>query len=674
MHPHTIREKYIAFFTTHGHTEIPSARLVPENDPTTLFTGSGMQPLLPYLLGEPHPKGTRLVDSQKCFRSGDIEEVGDNRHTTFFEMLGNWSLGDYGKHEQLPWFFEFLTKEIGLDPKRLYVTVFAGDEALGIPRDDEAVTLWQSLFASVGIEAAAGYMGSEEEGAVRGIHPGERIFFYDAKKNWWSRSGVPSAMPAGEPGGPDSEVFYEFDIAHDPAYGAECHPNCDCGRFLEIGNSVFMQYKKNEDGTFSLLPKPNVDFGGGLERIAMAAQHTPDIVAVNHQPIIAYIERTTGKKYGADPKETKAFRVIADHMKAAVFLIADGVLPSNTDQGYFVRRLIRRAVRYADLLGMSESGFAEVVQPIVAMYETQYKPLRENQDVIVRAIEAEEKKFRETLQQGAKEIERKNKDLQIFVSEDIKIIDQIRTILDTHIPRMKMFDEGDEVPAHNRISGDTLFQLHSTFGFPAELSLEEFDRLRTQRALHPLSSERKDKLLSEYAEQMKKHQELSRAGSEQKFKGGLADASEITTMLHTCTHLMLAGLQKYLGKDVHQAGSNITSERARFDFTYHEKVPREILDQVEAYVNEAIQSGATMTTSVMAKEDARAAGVEGSFWEKYPDQVTVYTFEAPTGVQYSRELCGGPHVHRAADIQGTFRIKKEEASSAGVRRIKAVLE
>jgi alanyl-tRNA synthetase len=625
MHPHTIREKYIAFFTTHGHTEIPSARLVPENDPTTLFTGSGMQPLLPYLLGEPHPKGTRLVDSQKCFRSGDIEEVGDNRHTTFFEMLGNWSLGDYGKHEQLPWFFEFLTKEIGLDPKRLYVTVFAGDEALGIPRDDEAVTLWQSLFASVGIEAAAGYMGSEEEGAVRGIHPGERIFFYDAKKNWWSRSGVPSAMPAGEPGGPDSEVFYEFDIAHDPAYGAECHPNCDCGRFLEIGNSVFMQYKKNEDGTFSLLPKPNVDFGGGLERIAMAAQHTPDIVAVNHQPIIAYIERTTGKKYGADPKETKAFRVIADHMKAAVFLIADGVLPSNTDQGYFVRRLIRRAVRYADMLGVGGNGFASVVQPIVAMYQTAYPTLRTQVDSIAQAVGDEEQRFRATLARGLRQFEK---------------------YAETGVP----------------ISSTDAFTLSATYGFPLELTQE-------------LAAERGLVVESEgYAAQMRAHQALSRAGSEQKFKGGLADAGEVTTMLHTCTHLMLAGLRKYLGAGVHQAGSNITSERTRFDFTYHEKVPKDVLDKVEAYVNEAIQSGATMTTCVMAKEDARAAGVEGSFWEKYPDQVTVYTFEAPTGVQYSRELCGGPHVHRAADIQGTFRIKKEEASSAGVRRIKAVLE
>ncbi len=624
MDTNTIREKYLAFFKAQGHVEIPSALLVPENDPTTLFTGSGMQPLLPYLLGEAHPGGTRLVDSQKCFRSGDIEEVGDNRHTTFFEMLGNWSLGEYGKQEQLPWFFDFLTKEIGIDPKRLYVTVFAGDETLGIPRDDEAVSLWQGLFKGVGIEATAGYIGSEADGAARGIKEGERIFYYDAKKNWWSRAGVPSAMPAGEPGGPDSEVFYEFDIAHDDAYGTYCHPNCDCGRFLEIGNSVFMQYQKNEDGSFSLLPKPNVDFGGGLERIVMAANKTPDIVAVNHQPIIAYIEMATGKKYGANPKETKAFRVIADHMKAAVFLIGDGVYPSNTDQGYFVRRLIRRAVRYADVLGVQGSGLASVVEPIIAMYRGGYQTLVTRADAIVQAVRDEEQRFRTTLSRGLKQFE-------------------------------KYAERG--VP----ISSTDAFTLSATYGFPLELTQE----LASERGLTV------DTL--GYATEMRTHQELSRAGSEQKFKGGLADTGEITTMLHTCTHLMLAGLRRYLGDGVHQAGSNITSERTRFDFTYHEKVPREILDQVETYVNEAIQSNAMMTTSIMDKDTAKAQGVEGSFWEKYPEQVTVYAFTSPEGTVYSQELCGGPHVKQASDIHGTFKILKEEASSAGVRRIKAVL-
>src|SRR3989339_221386 len=372
MDVHTIREKYLAYFKARAHAVIPSASLVPENDPTTLFTGSGMQPLVPYLLGEVHPKGTRLVDSQKCFRSGDIEEVGDNRHTTFFEMLGNWSLGDYWKQEQLTWVYAFLTEELQLDPKRLFVTVFAGDETLEIGKDDDSVRIWKKIFAEKNISSGTAFMGSEEEGSARGMKEGERIFFYNAEKNWWSRSGVPGNMPAGEPGGPDSEIFYQFDKEHDQTYGEHCHPNCDCGRFLEIGNSVFMQYIKNEDGTFSTLPKQNVDFGGGLERILMAVTNTPDIVAVSHAPIVEYLEHHTQKKYGADEQTTKAFRIIADHMKAAVFLIAEGVLPSNTDQGYFVRRLIRRAVRYADMLGVKGSGCASIVKPVVDMYATAY--------------------------------------------------------------------------------------------------------------------------------------------------------------------------------------------------------------------------------------------------------------------------------------------------------------
>jgi alanyl-tRNA synthetase len=600
-----------------------------------------MQPLVPYLLGKEHPSGNRLVDSQKCFRSGDIEEVGDNRHTTFFEMLGNWSLGDYGKEKQLPWMFTFLTEELGIDPERLYVTVFAGDESLGIPQDDESVAIWQDLFKEKGIDAKVAHMGSEEAGAERGMQEGERIFRYDAKKNWWSRSGVPESMPVGEPGGPDSEIFYEFtDVEHDPKYGPHCHPNCDCGRFLEIGNSVFMQYRKEEDGSFSKLPKPNVDFGGGLERVMMAVANTPDIVAVCHRPILEYVEQTTGKTYGADEKETHAFRVIADHIKAAVFLIADGVYPSNTDQGYFVRRLLRRAVRYADSLGMTESTFADVVQPVVDMYAVQYPALREKIEDIKKNIDDEEKKFRDTLRKGLREFTK-------------------------YLPQLKF--EGKEVPS------DFLFNLHSTYGFPVELSLEELNRKREEAGFGPLTEAQQDRMFSEYEKKMKEHQEKSRAGSEQKFKGGLADASETTTMLHTCTHLMLAGLRKYLGDHVHQAGSNITAERARFDFTHPEKVSREVLDQVEAYVNEAIQKGCIVTTRVMGKEEAKEAGVEGSFWEKYPDKVTVYSIEASDGTVYSQELCGGPHVEGTDTITGVFKIKKESSSSAGVRRVKAVL-
>jgi alanyl-tRNA synthetase len=403
---HDIRTAYLTYMQARGHALIPSAPLTPENDPTTLFTGSGMQPLIPYLLGKDHPSGARLTNSQKCFRSGDIEEVGDNRHTTFFEMLGNWSLGDYGKEEQLPWFFGFLVDELGLDPARLYVTVFAGDEQAGVPKDEVSAGIWHTLFAEKGITADTAMMVTEEAGAERGMHAGERIFYY-REKNWWSRAGAPEKMPAGEPGGPDSEVFYEFsDIEHDPKFGAHCHVNCDCGRYLEIGNSVFMQYQRNDDGSFGLLPKPNVDFGGGLERLAMAVHDTPDIIAVCHAPILAHIEQATGKTYGANPEDTNACRIIADHMKAAVFLIADGVSPSNTDQGYFVRRLIRRAVRYADKLGMHESGLAAVVEPIVEMYEKQYPELRYTIEDIKNKIDDEEQKFRTTLTKGLREFEK----------------------------------------------------------------------------------------------------------------------------------------------------------------------------------------------------------------------------------------------------------------------------
>jgi len=623
MNPNDVRSKYLEFFKKNGHAILPSASLVPENDPTTLFTGSGMQPLLPYLLGEVHPKGTRLADSQKCFRSGDIEEVGDNRHTTFFEMLGNWSLGDYGKKEQLRWIFTFLVDELGFDPKKLFVTVFEGDEALSVERDTESATIWEELFREKGIEAKTAHIGTEEDGSKKGMKEGERIFYYSAEKNWWSRSGVPQDMPKGEPGGPDSEIFYEFsDVEHDTKYGAQCHPNCDCGRYLEIGNSVFMQFRKNDDGSFSPLPKQNVDFGGGLERIVMALTDTPDIIVANHKPIIDFLEKRTGKRYGADPYDTKAFRIIADHTKAAVFLIGEGVLPSNTDQGYFVRRLIRRAVRYADALGISGSGFAEVVSPIISMYEEIYPNILKQKSSIEKEIEQEEQKFRITLARGLKEFEKLS---------------------------------GEEV------SGEDAFILFSTYGFPCEMTEE----LAKERGM----TVDKESFLKE----MKEHQNKSRAGSLQKFKGGLADASEKTTMLHTCTHLMLAGLQAYLGNGVHQAGSNITEERARFDFTYHEKVDREVLDKVEAYVNEAIGEKCTVFTKVLKKDEAKDSGVEGSFWDKYPDEVTVYSVESDGGTVYSRELCGGPHVKNTGDIQGVFKIKKEESSSAGVRRIKAVL-
>ncbi len=617
-----IRTKYLEFFKKRGHAVIPSASLVPQNDPTTLFTGSGMQPMVPYLLGKNHPAGKRIADSQKAFRTADIEEVGDNRHTTLFEMLGNWSLGDYFKKEQLLWCFEFLTETLKLDPHRLYVTVFIGDDKNNLPRDTESVEMWKELFAKKNIEAKEAVMGSEANGYNRGMKEGERIFFYDAKKNWWSRAGVPENMPVGEPGGPDSEVFYEFiDVPHNKKFGAHCHPNCDCGRFLEIGNSVFMQYVKNQDGSFGLLPKQNVDFGGGLERLAMATEKNPDIIAVCHRPILEVLERISGKRYGESPEQTRAFRIIADHMKAAVFLIGDGVFPSNTDQGYFVRRLIRRSVQYADRLGIEKSELASAAKSVAGMYEDAYPELKEKQKNIAETIALEEERFRATLSRGLREFEKLSQ---------------------------------------KNISGHDAFLLFSTFGFPFEMTKE----LAAEKGIGINEAD--------FELEMAKHQKLSRAGSEQKFKGGLADASEQTTKLHTATHLMLAGLRKYLGNHIHQAGSNITAERTRFDFTHPEKVPREILDKVEAYVNEAIAKKCDVVIEQIPKEQARADGVEGSFWEKYPEVVNVYMVKCLDGSVYSRELCGGPHVTNTAGM-GTFKILKEEASSAGIRRVKATL-
>lgn len=625
MSGNEVREKYLKFMEANGHAIIPSSALVPENDPTTLFTGSGMQPLIPYLMGEKHPKGTRLADSQKCFRANDIEEVGDNRHTTFFEMLGNWSLGDYFKKEQLRWFFTFLVDEVKLDPARIYVTVFAGDESLGIPRDDEAVAIWQELFKERGIEAKAVHIGSEEDGYEVGMQGG-RIFYYDAAKNWWSRSGKPENMPVGEIGGPDSEVFYDFGPEHatHPEYkDKQPHPNSDSGQFLEIGNSVFIEYIKQADGSFTKLPQSNVDFGGGLERIAAAKVGSPDVFRVDLLwNVVQDIEKLSQKKY---EENTVAFRVITDHIRGAVFMIGDGVFPSNDQQGYFVRRLLRRAVRYADQLGVPAGELKNLAASVIHTYETHYAYLANEKDKIVSAIAREEEQFRKTLEKGLKEF--------------------------------------DKLAAKGQVNGDDAFILFTTYGFPYELT-EELA---------------KDKNLSinrqEFDEKMKGHQDLSRAGAEQKFKGGLADHSEKVVQYHTATHLMLAGLRKYLGKGVHQAGSNITGERLRFDFTHGDKVDPETLKKVEEFVNEAIAIGGTVTIDMMPKSEAENdETIEGSFWDRYPDEVKVYTITGDNGVVFSRELCGGPHVEKLSDLKGTFKITKEESSSAGVRRVKAILE
>jgi alanyl-tRNA synthetase len=625
--------KYLEYFKNRGHAIMPSASLVPENDPTTLFTGSGMQPLLPYLLGKNHPLGTRLADSQKCFRAMDIEEVGDNRHTTFFEMLGNWSFGDYFKTEQLSFFFEFLTSEIGLDPKRLYVTVFLGDEKHGIERDMESVAIWKKLFSSRGIDARDAVMGSEEEGAKRGIQHGERIFFYDSQKNWWSRSGTPETMPAGEPGGPDSEVFYCFEhIEHNTKFGPRCHPNCDCGRFLEIGNSVFMQFLKQTDGSFAELPKRNVDFGGGLERIAAATNDNPDVFRVAPlSSIIAALENEGGKIYGKNDDDTRAFRIVADHIRGATFMLADGVRPANTERGYVLRRLLRRAVRYADRLAVPSGKLADIARIVITYYLDAYPELQASEKSILDEIAAEETRFRKTLVRGMKETQ-------------------------------KLIQAGG-------ISGKDAATLFTTYGFPIELTKE-------------LAGEAGVTVDQDgFYEEMKKHQDLSRSGSEQRFKGGLADTEEKTVRLHTAHHLLLRALQIVLGPEVHQRGSNITQERLRIDFSYGQKMTEEQKAKVEHIVNEKIAEGLPVIRSEMRREEAEKLGAEREFGQKYPEVVSVYSIgpknatpEDPKFDQrYSIEFCGGPHVSNTAEL-GHFRILKEEAVAQGVRRIKAVLE
>lgn len=625
-----IRAAYLDFFASKSHKVIPSSSLLPENDPTTLFTGSGMQPMLPYLLGEKSPYGSRIVDSQKCVRAQDIEEVGDNRHTTFFEMLGNWSLGDYFKREQISWMFEFLTGELGLNPNRLYFTCFAGSPEIGIGRDDEAAGIWQELFAAKGIEAKIG-----ENPERDGMRPGERIFFYPDKKNWWSRAGVPANMPVGEPGGPDTEMFWDFDpenklkLHENSAWKHEpCHVNCDCGRFMEIGNNVFMQFIRTESG-FEPLAQKNVDFGGGLERLAAALRDDPDVFTIDlFDGARGVIEQLSGRKYGADSADTQAFRVILDHLRAATFMIADGAEPSNRDQGYFTRRMLRRAIRFAGKLGIEGHFCAAVARAYGASYAEAYPVVAAGIEKIAASMEAEETQFRKTLASGEREIQK--------------------------------FWE-----ASGRVTGEDAFRFYETYGFPLELT-EELLAERGAKIAEPEG----------FAAAAEKHADLSRTAAAGKFKGGLADHSEKTTALHTATHLMLAALRQVLGSHVHQKGSNITPERARFDFSHEAKMTPEEIARVEEIVNAAIAANAEMNLTEMLKTEAQAAGVEGSFWEKYPDTVKVYTFTDATGTVWSRELCGGPHVARTGDIGkfGKFKVAKEESSSAGVRRIKAVLE
>ena len=624
MNASEIRQKFLEYQQKLGHQVIAPAKLVLENDPTTLFTGSGMQPLLPFLLGEPHPEGKRLADSQPCLRMQDIEDVGDPRHTTVFEMLGNWSLGDYFKSQQIPAFFKFLTEEVGLDPHKIYVTCFIGSEKYGIPKDTEAAEVWQQVFKEAGVDAKIAEIGSAENGAIRGIKEGEHIFFYDDHENWWSRGGGVETTPIGDPCGPDSEVFYDFgEDKQDVVNFGQSHPASDGARFMEIGNQVFMQYKRNEDGSFSELKHKNIDFGGGLERIAAAAIDSFDVFETSLlKPLITKIEEISHKQYA---EYTADMRIIADHLRGAYLLSAQGLTPSNRKQGYALRRLIRRAILKALNLGIEQDFLSQIIPLIEDNYsDLSDEILNTRQDALMVLIH-EEQAFRKTLNRGLKEL------------------NKLKT---------------------SGLTGEELFMLQDTYGFPLELSVEEAKRQQIE-----LSSNWQ----TEFDQCLAAQRERSKTASEGMFKGGLEDHSEISTKYHTATHLLLAALQKLIDPKIGQAGSNITSERLRFDFNLDRKLTPEEIKALEDQVNQWILEDHTVTFAEFEKTYARdTLHAHGQFWEKYPDIVKVYTigdFEHPV----SRELCGGPHVEHTGML-GKFKIKKEESSSAGIRRIKAVLE
>ena len=579
-----IRNKYLNFFKNHGHKVIPSAPLIPENDPSVLFTTAGMQPLVPYLLGEKHPEGTRLTDYQKCLRTNDIDEVGDNRHLTYFEMLGNWSLGDYFKEESIAMSYEFLTKELGIPAEKLSVTCLAGDE--DAPRDTLTAECWKKA----------------------GI-PDERIYFYGKDDNWWI---------AGEEGpcGPDTEMFY--DTGKEPC-SDECQPSCDCGKYVEIWNNVFMEYYKSKDGTYSKLKQHNVDTGLGLERMTMLLQgkQTPF-----DTELFAPVMEKLAQLAKADSIESR--RIVAEHLRASMMVICDGGRPSNVDRGYVLRKLIRRMSRHLNKLQIDLNELAGLIDLNIDILKDMYPDLEKNIDTIKQVIIEEKDKFMKTLAHGEKEF---NKAAQRAKQENKNIID-----------------------------GQTIFKLYETYGFPPEITAD-------------LAGEQGFKIdLKEFDKLFKEHQEKSRIGSEQKFKGGLAEQNEITTAYHTATHLLNAALKDVISKDIHQKGSNITSDRMRFDFSCDHKLTDGEKQKVEDLINEWIKQDLPVKVETMKKEDAVKSGAECMFIEKYPDEVTVYTIG-----DVSKEICGGPHVKHTGEL-GHFKIKKEEASSAGVRRIKAILE
>ncbi|MDA1316641.1 MAG: alanine--tRNA ligase [bacterium] len=602
-----LRELYSAFFKSLDHAEVPPSPLVPKDDPTTLFTGSGMQQFVPNLLGVPHPLGVRLFDIQPCVRVQDIEEVGDNRHDTFFEMMGNWSLGDYFKKEQLRNFFTFLTDEkigLGIDPNRLYVTVFEGNDQA--PRDDESIEVWKALFDEVGIKAEVG----------------DRIRMYPASKNWWSRAGEPEKMPAGEPGGPDSEVFYKFDGEHDSAFGDECHQNCDCGLFLEIGNSVFMMYKKVSNGTFEELPKTNVDFGGGLERLLAAAQNDPDIFNTDvFSTIVKAVEKATNHSYDVDENKP-ALRIITDHIKTAVFMIKHGVTPSNKEQGYVLRRLLRRAL--VKMSALNEQYSIDSLEPIIyevlQTYDDIYLDAKKDLKTILPVVMDEVAKFQRTLERGLKELDK-------LTSVDAK----------------------------------QAFNLYQSYGFPFEITQE----LLEEKGIH-LSQE-------DYDKEFATHKEKSRSSADLKFKGGLADKSEQTVKYHTATHLIHQALFDVMDDSIRQEGSNITADRLRFDFYSARKPSEEEMKKVETIVNTRVNDALPVAFKIMPKEEAQKLGARSFFKEKYPDQVKVYFIGANENSikdAYSKEFCGGPHVTNTSDI-GTIEIERFKKIGSNMYRIYA---
>ena len=588
MDAQEMREKYVDFFKSKEHSYISSAPLIPENDPTVLFTTAGMHPLVPYLLGEKHPAGRRLVDFQKCVRTGDIDEVGDPSHLTFFEMLGNWSLGDYFKKESIGWSYEFLTDVLGMDPNSLAVTAFEGEG--DIPRDDETAEIWKS----------------------HGMRD-DQIYFYGKEDNWWG--------PAGQTGpcGPDTEIF--FDDGR-PKCGPKCGPSCHCGKFTEIWNNVFMQYFKDAEGKFTPLKQMNVDTGMGLERILRILNGKETVYDTPlFSGIIGKVEELSGKMYGVDEDDTRAFRIVADHLRAATFILGDGVTPSKMGQGYILRRLIRRASRYMSKLGIENACMKEIAEVVVAEYSKAYPELQRNSEFIYTNISSEEEKFRKTLTKGLRRF--------------------------------------NEVIANNKpgdvLDGKAVFQLYDTFGFPIELTQE-------------LAAEQGMKVdIEDFEGRFKNHQQNSRAGADQQFKGGLADHAVETTKLHTATHLLNAALRVHVSPDIQQKGSNITAERLRFDFNLDRKCTPEELKAVEKYVNDAIKAAIPVVCEEMPIEQARERNAIGVFGDKYGEMVKVYTIG-----DVSCEICGGPHVSNTSELQG-FKIKKEESSAAGVRRIKAVV-